>query len=147
MSKEKVGLSPDQVSEKWNRKMKSAVPDIQRGIDNLQTSPMEKAINSQEKMLTNVTAAIQNGRWAKGLSRVSLAEWKTKTKKKVAERLAGGVDAGMDKRKRFDTYLVSTINTILPEINSMPNMTLQDSGQRMLRFMERMAEKRYKDTI
>jgi hypothetical protein len=75
---------------------------------------------------------------------VSLPDWKAKTKAKVRERLAGGVDAGMPKRKEFDKYLVENLNAVLPEIASMPDLSLEDSVSRVRRLMEHMSNNPFK---
>lgn len=144
MSKMKVNLSAGDISTKWNTRMKQSVGDIQKGIDSITESPMEKAIASKDKMLQGVTAAINDGRWEAGLRKVSLADWKTKTKQKVSERLAGGVDGAMGKRREFDTWLVQTLNNVLPEIAAMPKMTIEDSANKARAMMMAMHENRYK---
>ena len=146
MSKEKVSLTADKISDKWGRRMKGAVTDIQAGIDGVTESPTEKAAAKQEKMLTNLTEAVNNGKWADGLRKVSLSDWKTKTKEKVGTRLAQGVDQAMPKRKAFDTYLVSQLNAVLPEISAMPDMTIDDSVNRVRALMTHMHENPYKGT-
>lgn len=146
MSKEKVSLTADKISDKWGRRMKGAITDIQAGIDSVTESPTEKAAAKQEKMLTNLTEAVNNGKWADGLRKVSLSDWKTKTKEKVGTRLAQGVDQAMPKRKAFDSYLVSTLNAKLPDINAMPDMTIDDSVNRVRALMVHMHENPYKGT-
>lgn len=144
MAKNKVSLSPSDISEKWNRRMKGSIQDIQKGIDGVTDSPAEAAVAKQDKMLQNLTQAINDGKWASGLSKVTLQDWKSKTKQKVQERLAGGVDGAMGKRKDFDQYLVNTLNGILPDIKNSPDMTLEDSVNRVRMLMEHMANNRYK---
>lgn len=144
MAKEKVTLTADQISDKWNRRMKGAITDIQSGIDTVTESPTEQAAAKQDKMISNLTKAVNEGRWANGLRKVTLAEWKMKTKEKVATRLSGGVDGAMSKRKNFDQWLVGTLNTVLPEIKGMPDMTLEDSVNRVRRLMEHMSTNRFK---
>lgn len=144
MSKTKVTLSPSQISDKWNRRMKNSISDIQAGIDSVSESPMEKAAEKSEKMLQNLTNAVQSGKWANGLRKVSLAEWKQKSKEKVAQRLASGVDNAMSKRREFDQYLVNTLNAKLSEINDMPDMTLEDSVNRVRAMMQHMHDNPYK---
>lgn len=140
----KVKMTPEEISEKWNRRTKAAVPDIQRGIDRVNTSPAQKAIAKKEKMKANLIASLDDGTWEKRLGQVSLEDWKTKTSAKVAERLAGGVDGAMDKRARFDTWLAGTLNEVLPKIDSMPDMTLEDSIARTTAFMRHMSKNKYK---
>ncbi len=144
MAKGKVKLSPTDVSAKWSRRLKGAVTDIQAGIDAVDVSPAEKAIAKKEKMLQNVTAAIQDGRWEKGLAKVTLQDWKNTTKEKVAQRLGQGVDKGMQKRQQFDNWLVGRLNQKLPEIAAMPDMTLEDNIAKMVAMTRHMAEQKYK---
>ena len=146
MSKEKVGLSADKISDKWGRRMKGAVKDIQDGIDAMTVDPGQKAVDAQEKMKQNLIESLDSGIWAKRRLEVSKEEWKTKTKKKVSERLSGGVDAAMPKRKKFDTWLAGRLNQVLPEISAMSDMTLEDSKARVIRLMDHMAAEKYKGT-
>lgn len=147
MAKSRVAMSPGSISEKWNRRMKQSVGDIQRGIDSVQDNPMEAAAAKQDKMLQNLTAAVTGGRWAASLRGVNFTDWKNRTKQKVGERLAGGVDASMGKRQAFDTYLVNTLNGVLPQISEMPDMTLEDSVNRVRTLMEHMASNPFKGRV
>jgi len=144
VSKSKVTLNADAISDKWKRRLTGSVQDIQAGIDAVSESPMEKAASREQKMLQGITQAVGSGRWAASLRKVNLQDWKAKTKQKVAERLTGGVEAAMPKRKAFDAYLVGTINQVLPEINSMPDLTFEDSVNRARRMMEHMHNNPYK---
>lgn len=144
MSKGKVSLNANQISDKWNRRMKGAITDIQAGVDAVTENPASKAIEKQDKMLQNLTKAVNDGRWANGLGKVTLSDWKQKTKEKVGQRLASGVDGAMGKRKEFDTYLVNTMNGILPQIQNMPDMTFEDSVNRVRAVMEHMHNNPYK---
>lgn len=144
MSKTKVSLTATQITEKWSRRMKGAVTDIQNGIDSVTESPMEKAAKKKDKMIQNLTAAVTSGRWEKGLLSVTLADWKQKTKDKVAARLSSGVDGAQQKRGKFDSWLVTTVNSILPQIASMPDMTIDDSVNRVSAFMKAMQANAFK---
>lgn len=146
MSKSKVSMPAAEISSKWNKNFKAGVSDAVKGIDRVTESPMEKAAAAQEKMLSKLNEAVTSGRWAGALSKVTLAAWKEKTKKKMTERAAGGADAAMDKRRSFDTWLANTLNGILPEIASMPDLTLSDSKARMDRQFDYMSEQKYKGT-
>lgn len=144
MSRTKVRMPANDISDKWGKNQKASVPFILKGLDNVTEDPGQKAVDAQDKMLAKITESITNGTWAKRRLKVSLSEWRTKTKKKVTERMAGGVDAAMDKRKVFDSWLVSQLDAVLPEIAGMPDMTLEDSFARVRRLMEHMSEHKYK---
>lgn len=146
MSKEKVRLSGGDITQKWMRNMGNAVNDIVDGINAVSESPAQKAIAAQDKMLQNVTQAITSGRWANQLGKVQLGDWKTKTAQKVRERLVGGVQAAQSKHQQFANWLVNRLNGVLPEINAMPDLTLNDSVARATRIITYMAEQKYKET-
>lgn len=145
MSKTKVSLSPGELSEKWNKRMKSSISDIQKGIDGVTENPAEKAIAAKDRMLAGITAAVNDGRWEKGLQKVNLSDWKAKTKQKVAERLAGGVDASMSKRRDFDQWLSNTLNGILPQVAAKEKMTLEDGIERVRMIATHLRDNRYKN--
>ena len=144
MSRVKVRMSPTDISDKWGKNQKASVPFIIKGLDNVTEDPGIKAVEKQDKMLANLTESITNGTWAKRRLKVGLSEWREKTKKKVTERMSGGVDGAMPKRKEFDSWLVTQLNAVLPEIAGMPDMTLEDSVARVRRLMEHMSENKYK---
>lgn len=143
MGKE-VKLSASDISEKWARRAKQAIPDAQAGVARVTENPAEKAIAKKDKMLANVQKAILDGRWEAGLKKVTLGGWKEKTIAKIGERLAGGVDAAAGKRQEFDSWLVDRLNKKLPEIHNMPDLTLEDGIARMTAQVRHMAEKPYK---
>ena len=139
-----VKLTPAEISEKWERRATAAIPDAIAGVDRVTESPMEKAAAAEDKMLAGVTAAVSSGKWANSLKNVPLDQWKTTTKEKMGQRMAGGISAAKPKRQKFDEYLVGTLNNIMPKIDSMPTMTLQDSIAKMTAMVTAMANNPYK---
>lgn len=144
MSRTKVRMSPTDISEKWGTNQKASIPFIIKGLDAITEDPGQKAVDKQAKMLANLTESVTNGTWAKRRLAVSLSDWREKTKLKVTQRMAGGVDGAMTKRKAFDTWLVTTLDAILPQIAGMSDMTLEDSVARVRALMEYMSEHKYK---
>ncbi len=142
----KVSLDATAISEKWARRTKAAVSDAQAGIMRVTESPAQKAVAKAQKMKQNLIASIDNGTWAKRLGGVSLEEWKTKTAQKVGERLSGGVDGAASKRAKFDGWLVGRLNEVLPKIEAMPDMTLEDSVNRVRTLMEHMSKSPFRKT-
>ena len=144
MSKSRVTLTPGQISDKWAKNAKASIPFIMQGIDSVQTSPMDKAADQQDKMLNNLTASITSGKWANALRGVSLADWKARTKAKIQAGYGAGIDASMNKRQEFDRWLVENLNSVLPAINDMPDLTFEDSVNRVTAYMRAMHERKYK---
>jgi hypothetical protein len=144
MGKGRVSMTASQISDKWGKNLKAAVPFITQGVDAVTENPMTKAVANSQKMVDNLTAAVSSGRYAAGCNAVTLQDWKDRTKSKVTARLASGVDAGMPKRQKFDVYLVGALNNALPTINSMPSATFEDSINRVRAMMEAMHNNPYK---
>lgn len=142
-----ITKSAADIAKKWGRRSVAAVPDAIEGVKAVTESPMEKAIGKKDKMLANVTKAIQNGKWEEGLRKVSLSDWKEKTATKMGERMAGGINAAIGKRQKFDEHNINVINAILPEIEAMPDLTIDDSIARTARMMRHMADNPYKKAL
>ena len=133
-------LTALEFQDKHNRRLKAAVEDVRKGIDRVTESPTEKAAAKQDKMLTNLTAAVSSGRWAAGLKRVSLDEWKKKARDVGVNRIAAGIDAAKDKVIDFANQILPYIDRAQSEIANMPDVTLDDNINRMNTFVRRMAQ-------
>lgn len=135
-----VKLTPQEFQEKHARNLKASVPDIRRGVERVTDSPTAKAAAQQEKMLSRLTEAVASGKWAAGLRRVSLEEWKDKTLNKGIGRIAAGIDAAAPKVVAFATDLIAFENTLMSRIEAMPDLTLEDSIQRATEWIRGMAK-------
>lgn len=132
-------LTPAEFQEKHARRLKGATEDIRRGIDRVTDNPCEKAAAKQDKMLTNLTASVQNGKWAAGLKRVSLEQWKAKARDIGVNRIAAGIDGAKDKVVAFAEQLLPHIDREQAKIAGMPDVTLDDNINRMTSFIRGMA--------
>lgn len=132
-------LTAVEFQEKHARRLKASTEDMRRGIDRVTESPTAKAASKQDKMLAGVTAAVQSGKWAAGLKRVSLDEWKRKTRDVGVNRVAAGIDAAKEKVVAFAEDLLPHIDRGREKIATMPDLTLDDSINRMTTFTRHMA--------
>ena len=132
-------LTATEFQEKHARRLKAAVEDVRRGIDRVTENPCEKAAAKQDKMLTNLTAAISSGKWANGLKRVSLEDWKRKARDIGVNRIAAGIDGAKEKVVAFAEQLLPHIDRGTEKIKTMPDVTLDDSINRMTTFCRHMA--------
>jgi hypothetical protein len=135
-----VRITPEEFAEKHARRLKASLPDMQAGVLRVTKAPTEQAAAKQDKMLANLTASVQSGKWARGLRRVSLSDWQQKFIDKGLNRVAAGIDGAKDKQVAFATQLFAHENAILAKIEKMPDMTLEDSIQRMTTFTREMAK-------
>jgi len=133
-------LTAAEFQEKHARRLKAAVEDVRKGIDRVTENPCEKAAAKQEKMLANLTSAVQSGKWANGLKRVSLEDWKKKARDIGVNRIAAGIDGAKDKVVAFAEKLLPHIDRQQTKIKAMPDVTLDDNINRMVTFIRGMSE-------
>ncbi len=133
-------LTPSEFQEKHARRLKASVEDVRRGIDRVTENPCEKAAAKQDKMLTNLTAAVSSGKWSAGLKRVSLEDWKKQARDIGVNRIAAGIDGAKSKVIAFAEVLLPHIDRGREKIKSMPDVTLDDNINRMVSFVRHMGE-------
>ena len=133
-------MTSQEFAEKWSRRLSAAATDIQRGIQRVDTSPTEAAASKKDKMLANVTASIQNGKWEAGLRRVTLNDWKKAAVEKGIPRISQGVAGASGKVADFASQLLPYQDSLKSQISSMPDLTIEDNINRMNTFIRGMAK-------
>ncbi len=133
-------ITAQEFAEKWSRRLSAAAPDIQRGVNRVDVSPTEKAAAKQDKMLANVTASIQSGKWANGLRRVSLGDWKKSIIEKGIPRISQGVAGATPKVSDFASQLLPFQDSLKSQLDTMPDLTLEDSINRMSTWVRGMSK-------
>lgn len=135
-----INISPEEFAEKHARRLKAAIPDMQAGIERVAEAPTLKAASKQEKMLANVSAAVQSGKWAAGLKRVSLDDWKKAFKEKGLQRVSAGIDGARDKVISFASQLLPYQQNLKNEVDRLPDLTLEDSINRAITWIRGMSK-------
>ena len=133
-------VSPDEFAEKWARRTAGAVNDLRAGVQKVTEAPTAKAAEKADKMLQKVQAAVQEGRWQANLKKVSLEEWRKKMLDKGVPRVAQGVEAAREKSRAFAEQLLPHIDAAVAEVKRLPDLTLEDSINRVATFIRRMSE-------
>lgn len=104
------------------------------GVQSTSKDPTALAVAAQGKLVANFNAAVQAGKFARGLSRVGKAGWQAATVAK-ASNYATGIQAGASKYEQAIGPVLSQIATLQSQINAMPNNTIEDSAARARAFM------------
>lgn len=133
-------LTAIEFQEKHARRLKGSVEDIRKGIDRVTENPCDKAAAKKDKMLTNLTEAVQSGKWEAGLKRVPLEKWKKQARDVGVNRIAAGIDAAKEKTVAFAEQLLPHIDRGQEKLKSMADLTLDDNINRMTSFVRHMAE-------
>lgn len=137
-------LTPEQFAEKQARRLKAAIPDMQQGILSVTEAPTAKAAAKKEKMKQRLLAKIDDGTWENRLKAVTVDEWKRKAAEVGTARVAIGIDANIDKVKKFAEQLLPYQESLKAQIDKMPDLTLEDGIARMTNWVRGMAKFRKK---
>jgi hypothetical protein len=133
-------LTAQEFQEKHARRLTGAIEDVKKGIDRVTVNPCEKAAAKADKMLANLTASVNDGKWERGLKRVSLEQWKKQARDVGAGRISAGINAAKDKVVAFAEQLLPYIDSGKSKIAAMSDITLEDSIARMTAWTRHMAE-------
>lgn len=132
-------VTPDQYYDKLSRRLKSATADIEAGVNSVEEAPTKLAAEKADKWVNGIMEARASGRWERGLLKVTLEEWKTKMKSKGIPRIATGIDGAKAKVVDFAKQLLPFEDNLMAEIERMPDVTLEDSINRMGAWARGMA--------
>jgi hypothetical protein len=135
-----VRMTPEEFAEKHARRLKGSIEDIRAGIARVSESPTAKAAAKADKMLNNLTEAVRGGKWARRLQSVTLEQWKSATTEKGLGRIAAGIDSARQKQIEFAQQLFAYQNSLLSQIEKMPDMTLEDSINRATAWIRGMSK-------
>lgn len=138
-----VRVNADQFYQVWRDRLNNSVDRIRQGVQRLTENPLQKAAARADAWIAGLQEAYQTGRWAKNVASVSLDQWKNAMLNKGVPRIQQGTAAAEDIMKDFAAQLINHLNTILPEIERMPKVTLEDSINRVTTFIRRMSEFTY----
>lgn len=133
-------VTPEQFADKWNRRIKAAVPDIQAGIQRVTTAPGESAAAKADKLLQRVTEAITSGKWAERVRSVTVEDWRRAALNKGIPRIAAGADGAMDKQREFASQLLPYLDRVVSEVKRMPDLTLEDAIARASYVIREMSK-------
>jgi len=136
-------LTAKEVQEKHARRLKGSIEDMRSGIDRVTVSPTSLAAAKQDKMKTKLNEAIDSGKWAAGLRAVTLDEWKEKITTKGLPRVAAGIDGAAGKVEKFYDQLLPHIDKTVADVKKMPDLSLEDSINRVGTFIRGMAKFRF----
>lgn len=132
-------MTPEEATAKHAKNLKASLTEITAGVDRVTENPMEKAALKADNYVAGITKAVQDGKWQRGLRRVSLDQWKNAMKTKGIPRISAGIDQAKDKMTSFYKEVFPHIENLQTQIAGMPDNTLDDSINRMITFTRGMA--------
>ena len=132
-------LTPQEATAKHARNLKNSIQDITTGVNRVSVAPGAQAAAKSEKMLQNLTKSVQSGKWGRRVAAVPLAEWQNAMNTKGVQRVASGIDAAKEKVESFYAELFPYQAGLESKIKALPDLTLEDSLNRMTTWVRGMA--------
>lgn len=126
--------------DKWGQRLNASGQFITSGVNNVQTAPGVAAAAAQDRMLTNLTAAVTSGVWARNVSGVSLSDWKSAMVNKGVPRIAQGVTAAQKNKAQIIGQLLQAVDNAAAQANAIPRGNLDQNIQRAVTFMRSMSQ-------
>jgi len=139
-----VKVTPDEFAEDWASRLAASTDKIRRGVDKVDVAPSKKAIEKKDKLKQRLIEAIDKGVWERELGKYTLDEWKEDMKTKAITRIPSGAEAAKTKMREFAEKLLPHVEAGQRKIAEMPDLTLEDSINRMTTFVRHMAQFKYK---
>ena len=131
-------VNAQQLAEKWGRRLGAASPDIQSGVQRVQTAPGQGAAAAQALMLQKLTSAIQSGQWAAAVSAVSLADWQSAMINKAIPRIQQGIASAQKNKIQRWADLLTAVDASAATARALPKGTIEQSIARATAFMRAM---------
>jgi len=109
------------------------------GVNAVTESPMEKAALKADAYLAGVQRAVQSGKYAANLRKVTLSDWKQAMLKKGIQNMQNGYMNSKAKFTRFMTDFLPFARSVSDQIKAMPKGTIQQGKDRMMKVIDLMA--------
>jgi len=133
-------LTAAQFAEKQARRLQGATEDMKMGVQSVTEAPTKKAAQKADKWFQRISADETKKRYVDGLNKVSLSDWQEKMINKGIPRVAAGIQAARPKVEAFAEKLLAYEDNLKAKVDQMPDLTLEDSANRMTAWMRGMAE-------
>lgn len=134
-----VRTTPAEFAALWKQRLDASTDRIKAGVEKVTVAPGIAAAKAEDKFRLHIIEAIESGRWAGEVSRVSLADWKTAMLDKGIPRIRAGTTAAVGEMEEFGSALFKHIETGQTAIDTLPSVTLDDNIERMTRFIRHMS--------
>src|SRR5262245_1546875 len=89
------------VARKWASRLGAAGESIRQGVQGVTVNPAERAAARQDAYVAGVQRAVADGRYVRGLRRVTLQSWQDAMLSKGLPRVASGATAALPKVQNF----------------------------------------------
>ncbi len=125
-------ITPQQAAEKLGTRIGQSGTAYMNGVNAVTENPAQKAIAAAPKWVAGIQDAIANGRYERGLSRVTLTGWKNAVATYGQSRYVGSAQKAQANYLTFAQEFFPYLDQVSQTVNAMPANTIEDNIQRMI---------------
>lgn len=133
-------VNSQQWLQKWSTNLNAAGTYIKNGVNSVTVAPGQSAAQAQDRMLAGVTAAVQNGKWARNVSAVSLQSWQNSMINKGIPRIAQGTQQAVATKGPAIDTLLANVTAAAAVANQLPKGGIEQGIARATAFMRAMSQ-------
>jgi predicted transcriptional regulator len=119
--------------------MANSTEKMKAGINAVTVAPTQRAAARLDAYMAGVQRAVQSGKMADALNRVTLQDWQRAAIDKGINRVAGGAAAAKPKFQSFMNEFLPFLENARRELESMPRGGLEENIQRAVTMMRKIA--------
>lgn len=131
--------NPSDVARKWASRLGASGEAIKQGVQNVTVNPAERAAAAQDRYIAGVQRAVAEGKYQRGLRRVTLQAWQESMLQKGLPRIASGASAAIPKMEAFLSKWLPWEEQLKQKLAAMPRGDLQQNIARMIAAVEHNA--------
>jgi len=135
-----VRVTPEEFASRWGQGLKGSVERIRVGVEKVTVAPGRSAAAKADKWSAAMSSQTTKEKWARRVGEVTLEDWQRSMIQKGVNRIATGVDEAQPKMQAYGEQLIAHQNTLLAQLDKMPDVTLEDSIARATTWIRGMAK-------
>ena len=133
-------VNSQQWLQKWSTNLNAAGTYIKNGVNAVTVAPGQAAAAAQDRMLAGVTQAVQSGKWARNVSKVSLQDWQNAMINKGIPRIAQGTQVAVATKGPQIDALLANVNAAAAVAHALPKGGIEQGIARATAFMRAMSQ-------
>jgi len=119
--------TPTQIADRWAARLAASTEKIRQGVQAVTEAPTHKAAARSEAYAQGVQRAVSDGSYERGLLRVSLEDWKSKTLEVGIGRIAQGAAAAKGDFASFMGEFMPHVEAGQRQLDQLPRGDLEQN--------------------
>lgn len=133
-------LTPQEAAAKLSNRIGQSGAAYLKGVQNTDKDPIALAIAAAPKWEAGIQDAIANGRYVKGLQRTNKTAWQNAVRDFGQSNYQSSGAKAERNYEKFATRFFPHLETVQQEVEAMPNLSFQDSLNRMIHNATRLRD-------